>query len=83
MYKILFIESGDYLYETRFRFSLYSVYEITKRIVNVNTEALVFVRNTKEEIIAKLMLDNTNISDSSDNIIYTAQNLNLFEIVEA
>ena len=85
MYRILFIEAGEYLYciGTEWSLNLYSKYEVDKIIKFGSAPSFqIYEVFDREEAIKKLTNDKLDISinDSTDIIIST--NLLLFEIVE-
>ena len=85
MYRILFIETGEYLYcsETTFACNLYSKYEVDA-LTKFHGDILLKIYEVlnKKEAVKKLTNKRLNIStnDTTDINIYT--NLPLFEIVE-
>jgi len=79
MYKILFIESGDYLYMSKRGSYFYSIYEISKEIAEAY---IVYTANSKEIVDSALSRDWNSIRDAAGNYINISQNLTLFEIIE-
>lgn len=80
MYKILYIESGDYLYKDKKGigdYLIYSIYETFK----YGKSAFIPIIGTKEEL-SNLLLTQHTIKDITNSTISLDLNQNLFEIIE-
>lgn len=79
MYKVLFIESGDYLYRSPNQSYFYSIFEVNKKANK--SDYTVYVNKDKDELL-DILQNKTYLLVEDENEIKISQNLNLFELVE-
>ena len=79
MCKVLFIESGDYLYKSPSGSYFYSIFEVNKK---ANKSDYVIYTGDKAKLLDILETKNyLFVKDENGNAINISQNLNLFELI--